>query len=840
MRSPERWAALAVLGWCAAAGAQECGSFFPGRSQALPIGVTARGVAVGDLNGDGVNDVLMTRTSAGQNQVSAHLGQGDGTLAAPLITNVASAEDLALGDFNGDGRLDLVVSGAATDTITLLLGDGAGGLAPQPPISVCCDPNTVTAADFDGDGMTDVAVTTLTPPQVHLYRGGTSGLSLASTTPVGNDPVRPVAADVDQNGTVDLPILFPSGLVIFYSGNGAGGFTPAAFTATSSPATSWAMANLDADPRLEIVVANTDAVTYLDGTSGFSYPTKVKVDTVASKFVVAIDADGDDDQDLVVQTVDGKFRVYAGDGAGSFALNSIGVATPFAVAMIAADVDSDGADDVALLGESVLSRYGRGAGGQLLMARPSGIEGNQKAVVIADFNVDGHQDALVLDPFSALRAYTGDGTGALTYATLTTVTPVTEEPRYLAAGDLNQDGVPDVAVLVKGSVGSPFSSRTYLRQGNGAGTFLSVIDAVDSGADTPAAVLLGDFTNDGWTDALSVFGSSTINAGRAVLAKNFGGTTFGPSAAVVTGADPWGAAVGDLDLDGDLDFAVVGFSSNNVTVALGNGAGAFSSTMVATASGPSSVAILDADEDGVPDLVVGTVSLAGGTMMKGLGPGGGYAPPVSFDPNQTYSVALADVDADGRSDVVLTHVGRVSVRRSLGDGTFAEAGDYAIPVVADLRVADFDEDGAPDLLTIGNNTDVSVILQNDAPQLAGWSDLGSALPGASGAPHLDGKGVLVTGCPGELRLTDAAPASPAMLFLGLLDNPTAFVGGTLVPYPPAVSVPLATDGAGAIALSWAAFPPGLGGVDIFFQYAIADAGAPQGAALSNAVRASSN
>ncbi len=120
-----------------------------------------------------------------------------------------------------------------------------------------------------------------------------------------------------------------------------------------------------------------------------------------------------------------------------------------------------------------------------------------------------------------------------------------------------------------------------------------------------------------------------------------------------------------------------------------------------------------------------------------------------------------------------------------------------------------------------------------------FTDLGHALAGAHGPPVLAGSGALLTGSAGALTLTNAAgPGAVAILFTSLSSTPTPFKGGTLLPVPIALQLTLSTGGSpGSIPLGWSSWPAGLSGASLYFQYAIADALAVQGVALSNALRA---
>ena len=116
-------------------------------------------------------------------------------------------------------------------------------------------------------------------------------------------------------------------------------------------------------------------------------------------------------------------------------------------------------------------------------------------------------------------------------------------------------------------------------------------------------------------------------------------------------------------------------------------------------------------------------------------------------------------------------------------------------------------------------------------------DLGSGLAGSAGIPSLTGAGSLVAGTPGSLTLSAAAPSAAALLFVSASSTPAPFKCGTLVPVPVLAQFFLPTNAAGTVALSWTAFPGGLSGSSLFLQFAIQDAAATCGTALSNALRA---
>jgi hypothetical protein len=119
-----------------------------------------------------------------------------------------------------------------------------------------------------------------------------------------------------------------------------------------------------------------------------------------------------------------------------------------------------------------------------------------------------------------------------------------------------------------------------------------------------------------------------------------------------------------------------------------------------------------------------------------------------------------------------------------------------------------------------------------------YADLGCGLHGALGAPTLTGTGSLSPGTDGALTLTEAAASAPAVLFVSLASAPLAVAGGTLVPFPFLLELPVSTDHEGEAALEWTSWPSGVpAGTEFYLQCAVLDDGAPQGVALSNALRA---
>jgi hypothetical protein len=117
-----------------------------------------------------------------------------------------------------------------------------------------------------------------------------------------------------------------------------------------------------------------------------------------------------------------------------------------------------------------------------------------------------------------------------------------------------------------------------------------------------------------------------------------------------------------------------------------------------------------------------------------------------------------------------------------------------------------------------------------------WTSVGAGLAGLTGIPALNGTGTQQPATAAQIDLTLAMPSSPAVLFVSFGTFPTPFKGGVLFTVPLQLSMPFTTDAGGAVSLPFS-WPVGLpSAFSMYYQYAVQDAGAVQGVALSNALR----
>ncbi|NOT33177.1 MAG: hypothetical protein HOP12_03305 [Candidatus Eisenbacteria bacterium] len=228
----------------------------------------------GDWNGDGIADLAIGNN--GSSNVSILFGKGSAGIgngqfmSSSTVSGVSAPMDLAKGDFNEDGILDLVAVGGAS-TATLLFGNGASGVgngtfSVGPTLTDLISPRAVQVADFDEDGIWDLAIAH--DPGARVYRGaGTGGkgngtFGPGTTYPCGVTPFSIAASDFDADGIVDLAIgNITSNNISILIGQGNGGIGTGAFVAGGSfPANDAPygvkVADWSGDGIVDLVVAN--------------------------------------------------------------------------------------------------------------------------------------------------------------------------------------------------------------------------------------------------------------------------------------------------------------------------------------------------------------------------------------------------------------------------------------------------------------------------------------------------------------------------------------------------------------------------------------------------------
>ncbi|MBS1121769.1 MAG: repeat protein [Deltaproteobacteria bacterium] len=308
--------------------------------------------------------------------------------------------------------------------------------------------------------------------------------------------------------------------------------------------------------------------------------------------------------------------------------------------------------------------------------------------------------------------------------------PTGTSPFSVALGDLNGDGKLDLAIAndtTPGSVSILFNTTAV---GANAPSFAAKVDFPTGTA--PTSVALGDFNGDGKLDlAVANEGPSTVSVLLNTTAVGAATPSFAAKVDFATGSQPKSVAVGDFNGDAKPDLAIANIGPSTVSILLGTTiAGATTPSFdnhkdFPTGAQPISVAIGDLDADGKLDLALANRTGNTVSVLRGTTAAGSTSPtfaqridlPTGTNPE---SVAIGDVDGDTKLDLVVANrtAGSVSVllNTTVGAPSFAAKGDFATgagPVA--VAIGDLTGDGKPDLAlaNFGGNT-VSTLIGRTA------------------------------------------------------------------------------------------------------------------------------
>ncbi len=350
--------------------------------------------------------------------VAGAAGAGDTAVSfapGPEIPAGPAPLSAAVADFNRDGKLDLAVgNGGYAPEVRILLGNGAGAFrAAGAPIGASGAAAAIASADFNGDGVADLAVGSSNVLRILLGDGaGSFNPAPGSPVAIGGEPVGITAADLNGDGKTDLvmPVFDNADRIAILLGDGAGRFAQAA----GSP----------------LLVGRGDFVA-----------------------VVARDFNGDAKPDLAIAN-NGANEIFLrlGDGAGGFGPASSVLVVRGPGPLAAADVNGDGkADLLAVVAKGTVVLLGNGAGGFRTAGAPLAAGGND--ITVADFSGDGKLDFATADgEANRIAVLLGDGAGGFVPVALSPFAAYAT--RHVAPGDFNGDGKADILAL--SGVGEPW------------------------------------------------------------------------------------------------------------------------------------------------------------------------------------------------------------------------------------------------------------------------------------------------------------------------------------------------------------------------------------------------
>ena len=610
--------------------------------------------------------------------VSTGVAQSGVFRSAPLSSVGSRPTALEVADVDGDGNLDVVTTttGGSNNVVTIAIGFGDATFVEfrQAEVDVNGLPGELELADFDGDGIGDVAaVNTNEAVLVMLRGGGTRQDVFADPGPeiaVGGAPVDVTSADLDGDGNRDIVTANEEtegseGTVSVLLG--AGDLT---------------FSRVDHD-------SGTDGVQDLVAELGTS---TVVIADINKDLILDI---------LALNRISETISVFLGDGDGTFTDQSV-QSVPGVQHFALADVDGDGNLDLAgarTNTDRIEVRPGNGDGtfGNVETYR---VGSAPIRVAIHDVTGDGELDIIAANSRSQdASVLAGDGAGSFASAR----TYVADaEPRRLGFGDFDNDGREDVAVVSEGGLGATVA----ILRGREEGTFLAAEDVRVDGAPTDLGV--ADVDGNGFADVVGV-----SEGGDVFVFPSSGADGLGSRVNVPVSSDSLrGLALADVDGDHRIDVVVSDINNGELALLRGQPDGTLEVTSRFTVGPvPAPVVTGDFNDDGRIDIATALVDESQvAVLMQRAGSGSQptfgtvQLSPITLTGMRSAPIELKVIDAncDGRDDLVAANnaINTVAVLVSAGDGTFTVSNELGPGVVGELPdslvVADFDSDGRDD------------------------------------------------------------------------------------------------------------------------------------------------
>ncbi len=292
---------------------------FPGTNYPTPSRTTM--IATGDFDGDGKPDLAVANRNQVDNKtLSVLLNKGDGTFQ-PHVDYLSGswAEGVATGDFNHDGRQDVAVANKNEGTVSVFLANTDGSLQPRVDYATTGNPTSVLAADFNGDGKLDLVTVPSYPAVVSVLSGNGDGTFQAHRDFAATGfRYAAFAGDLNGDGKLDLVLSTQdSDLTTILLGDGNGDFGAPHYCCSPY---SWSagIADFNGDGKLDIASSNgygEVAISLGNGDGTFQAP--VLYPSSGAYYVVAADVDGDGKQDVVAMGGN-NISVLYGNGDGTF------------------------------------------------------------------------------------------------------------------------------------------------------------------------------------------------------------------------------------------------------------------------------------------------------------------------------------------------------------------------------------------------------------------------------------------------------------------------------------------------------------------------------------------
>ncbi len=706
----------------------------------LATGAAPFNISCQDLDGDGKTDIAVGNAGGSSISIWQNIGTPGSITAAsfnPRLDIAGPSTGLAIADMDLDGKPDLIAGynlGSFIGVARNISVPGTlttGSFAAYVNFAVAAWPEHLVVGDLDGDNLPDIVTSSTPANQISILKNtstpGTIVTSSFSAAVIINaidgitEPQGVSITDFDGDGLPDIGLSNQTGRASIYKNANTPGiitlasFLPRVNYSPTGNARDLASGDIDGDGKPDLVVAawsSPSLVVLRNTVSSLPPPTITNISLTSGPVGTTVIITGTNFSGTSLLNNTVKFN---GVTATVLDATSTTITTQVPAGATTGIISVSVGSNTATSGSNFTVTLPTITS----FAPTSGPIGT--TVIITGFNFNATPSNNIV--------YFGATKGTVMAATATQLTVTVPASATYAP----------ISVLVGGL--TAYSSNPFLVTFPCGGTidtnsFAPEVDFTSDATDWIPGIAISDFDGDGKPDfAVTNNATNSFSVFRNTATPGLLTTgSFSPYVNFTTGTAPRGIAVGDLDGDGKIDVVVTNHQSHTISVFRNTSAtGVINATSFAAkvdfATGffPNFIKIADLDLDGKPDLVVVNIGSNSISVFKNISTVGAittssFAAKVNFTAGTSPYVAdIGDLDNDGKPDIVVSNnnSNSISIFKNLitapgtiTTGSFATKVDFTTATPDDVAIGDLDGDGKPEITAANWSNNYVSIFRN--------------------------------------------------------------------------------------------------------------------------------